>query len=177
MQGMTKRTPTLPSPLLLLLLTVTLGGAYVASSTSCGGSAGQRASTAADAFVDCDTADVPSTIFKDLVTLAKQALDRLISGVGTVDKASVKADLAPIVSDAGRCASTVAVAQLEDLAGAAAGSGSGAGSGSESSTAVAPRAQPMAAATTPDAAQIAATFRQVRAELGWPRMRARGREY
>lgn len=169
MRGMTKRTPAI----LPLLIVAALGGSYVASSASCGGATGQRATTAADAFIDCDALNVPSTIFGDLVTLAKQALNRLISGVGTVDKASVAADLAPILSDAGRCAKTVVVAQLESGAGSAAGSGSG----SSATAATALRAQPMAAATTPDAAQIAATFRQVRAELGWPKMRSQGREY
>jgi hypothetical protein len=129
---------------------VTIVAIIVATATlsSCG--ARQDAAHAAGAFLDCEAPTIAAAL-SDLVPLGVALLKARISGDGTVDTAGLRADLAAIRSDLGRCAIAAAAVALSSVVNRTV---------MESSA----RAH----------ASMAEEFTAVRGELAWPRVRVAG---
>lgn len=107
-----KSSGTGAAPLLIVLL---LGAAGAGALTSC---ATGRTSVAAGvvAALDCEAAHLDAQVLADAKLLAAAEVQRWIGGGKAANTDAIRADLAPIKSDLGRCAITAALAAATVLA-------------------------------------------------------------
>lgn len=110
-------------------------------------SVGPAVSTGTVAALDCEAPDI-ARVFADLLPIAESAVERWIGAGGKVDTAGLKADMAKIKSDLGRCLEAGAIAAL----------------GNRRSV----------AGPTVDGTQALAAFATARASLGWAPVRLPG---
>lgn len=136
----------------VLLFAVGASSTLACSSSS----AGPRAAAGVGAFLDCESPHVDAQMLADAKVVAKSAIEKWLSGAGTIDTAGLKADAKPIRSDLLKCAFDAAIAALA------------------TPTPSSPPEAPQAAPLVVDAAQVRAAWMQVRGELGWPPARAGG---
>lgn len=90
-------------------LVVMAGLAVVGLVVACG--ARQRVANAVDAFIDCQEPNIVAAL-PEVTPLAKQALEKWISGSGTIDLAGMKSVMISAKSDLFRCGIAAAVAAL-----------------------------------------------------------------
>ncbi len=89
-----------------------VGVVIMALAVSCAGTR-PRVAAGSEAFIDCMAPDVADSL-PDLVPLAKSALMRWISGTGELDASGIKADMAKIKGNLGKCALATAIAILSE---------------------------------------------------------------
>lgn len=141
------------------LLAVLLLGALAAPAlTSC---ANTRAAVAAGAvaFLDCEDGHVDAAALADMKTLADADLRHVIGGAAAPDASALKAELAPVKSDLGKCGWAAAVAAM------------GAIMPQPSDPSIAVSAL---VAAGPDPAQVRAAFAVAARQNGWPPVRVAG---
>lgn len=142
----------------LLLLVMTAGIAFGIASQAMwlGGCASTkyRAGEGAVAFLDCESPHVDAQLLADAKLVARAAVEKLLSGEGTIDTSALKADAKPLKTDLMKCAFDAVLAAI-----------------TAKPEAPAPDA-PMARTRAVDPAQISAAWAQVRGELGWPAAKA-----
>lgn len=109
-------------------------------------SARQRTGAGVVALLDCEAADLAQAMV-DLVPLGIAQVKTWIAGDGTVDKTKMRADLAVIRSDLGRCVLAAAVAAADS---------------------------PTSARSLVARPDLRAEFSSVRGELAWPVVRVAG---
>ena len=107
------------------------------------------------AFLECESAGLPADTLGDATALATGALQKWISGSGSIDATGLKGDLAALKTNLGRCAMAAAVVAW-------------AGSSKPSAEA------PMAAALAVDPDALRRAFVQARTEAGWPAVKIAG---
>ncbi len=143
------RAPQIGRARLLVQCGLALSGLalLVAAILACG--ARQRIAAGAGAFLDCEAPHVDAQMLADAKVITTSAVEKWISGAGTIDTEGLRADAVPLKTDLMRCAMDAAIAALL------------------TPTPVQPGG-PAAAPMTVDAAQIRLAWRSVRSELGWP---------
>lgn len=114
------------------------------------------ATAGAVAFLDCEAAHLDQQAIADVKALASAEIRHLIEGGAAPSTDALKADLAPIVSDLGRCGWAAAVAAYGAVVAPASG------------TAV------RALVAGPDPAQVRAAFATAARQLGWQPVRLAG---
>lgn len=144
------KPPIAPVAMLLIAL---LGVSAAATLPACA-TARPVATTGVSAFLDCEDQHFDAKLMADAVNLAKATVESWISGAGTVSAEAIKADVAPIKSDLGKCAIAAAIAAMTSTPAA-----------STPGTAV----SALTAAGPPpaDASALRAAFAAARGELGW----------
>lgn len=146
-----------------MLAVLLLGLAGAGSMASCtAAQARQVAAAGAIAALDCEDGHIDAQMLADAKALAAAELQRLIAGAAPADieglKAKLRAELAPIKSDAGRCGVAGALAAIAALA-------TSPDPGTATSALV---------AAGPDPALMRAAFGAAARELGWPAVRLPG---
>lgn len=149
-------TPSRGTPVARILTIALAYGALVAGAVgyaACGGPTqekiGAAAAGAGKAFLGCEFSQLPPDTLDDVEAMATSAVQRWLTGRGTIDEDGLRADMHKLRSALGQCAIAAAI-------GAVRGSGSGTTDPGTSS-----------AALVADASQIAETFTRIRAEMGW----------
>lgn len=135
-------------------LAVLCAGWVLAANLSCAtvrDQAGTAAAGGVSAFLDCEAAGLPQDTLHDAVLLAESAVQRWLSGRGTIDEEGLLADMEPIRTNLGQCAIAAAIAAVRSV-----GHGSGSGTPGTAS-----------AALVADADQIGGAFSRIRRKLGW----------
>ncbi len=127
---------------------VACGFAIVLAIGTASCAARQRTGSGVVALLDCEATDLAQAMV-DLVPLGIAQVGTWITGDGTVDKAKIRADLAAIRSDLGRCILAAAVAAADS---------------------------PTSARSLVARPSLRAEFSSVRGELAWPVVRVSGTE-
>ena len=102
------KTASLLSTFAIALLGLATGSAIAIGCTAT--RARQTASVGVVAALDCEAAHLDAQMLADATTLASAEVQRWIGGGKAASTDAIKADLAPIKSDLGRCAITAALA-------------------------------------------------------------------
>jgi hypothetical protein len=147
--------PTVPRRATETAVAILVVIAVAAAAPAC--AARQAAGAGVGAGLDCEAPGVKAYL-ADATVFAIQTVVHWISGSGQVDRDGLASDAARIRTDLGRCALDAAIAAV------AAWSARGA------PDSALPEAAPMAV----DAAQLASTYAEIRAGLGWPAARVAG---
>lgn len=98
------------SSFLGVLAALTIGGVIAAVIACTTGQARQTASAGVVAALDCEAAHLDAQMLADAKVLAAAEVQRWIGGGKAASTDAIKADLAPIKSDLGRCAIAAALA-------------------------------------------------------------------
>jgi hypothetical protein len=139
---------------LLALVVLGLGAAALPACAT----ARPAVATGAVTFLDCEDGHLDAQALADAKAFAAAEVQHWIAGGVAPSSDAIRADLAPISSDLGRCAIAAALAAV---------------------TAAAPAASlsaRVASAAPPDGLGLRSAFAAARAELGWPVVRVAGTE-
>jgi hypothetical protein len=137
------RTSLLMVSAIAFVVTLVLGSL---ATFGCG--ARQRISAGVGAFIDCEAEHIDAGLLAEAKAVSKSAVQRWISGDGSIDTAGIKAEAAPLKSDLMRCGFIGALAALANPPAPLPG---------------APASAPLVA----DPGELRATIASVHADLGW----------